>query len=58
MTKTAYMIPIGSFSLTTVGAQTGFEEVLPEVERNNKFIKSEKQHWGAKAFIQNGIEPG
>ncbi|MEX1241109.1 MAG: hypothetical protein WEB30_15400 [Cyclobacteriaceae bacterium] len=58
MIKTAFMILIGVFSLTTVKAQSGFERVLSEIERNNKSIASEKQYREAqKLSYKTGLNP-
>jgi outer membrane protein TolC len=58
MIKAAYILLVAAFALSSANAQTGFEKVLSEIERNNKSIVSEKQYWEAqKLSYKTGLNP-
>jgi outer membrane protein TolC len=58
MIKAAYILLVAAFALSSANAQTGFEKVLSEIERNNKSIVAEKQYWEAqKLSYKTGLNP-
>lgn len=58
MIKTACIILVSAFALSTAKAQTGLEKALSEIEKNNKSIISEKQYQETqKLSYKTGLNP-
>jgi outer membrane protein, heavy metal efflux system len=58
MIRITYVIFVAVFALSSANAQTGFEKVLSEIERNNKSLASEKQYRETqKLSYKTGLNP-